>query len=175
MKLVFFGQNQHIFSPENLLLDPKIQILTFSTHWGNAFLCQFSSCDYKEVYKHIRDRDVLFMALHAADPSGLTLQAGCQVVVDPPLKSRNCLREHPWRPPCLCEHAMSPGCIKQSHIQCIGVCTRGRSCDAVCASVRYDQYQVQTERHKDQWAVIMKSRPLMIISKLLMNLECHVC
>lgn len=74
------------------------------------------------------------------------------------------------------------GCIESTceHVACtyacvFCVCTWGRSCYTVCANVRYDQYQMPTERHKDQWAVIMKSRPLMIISRLLMNSECHVC
>lgn len=34
------------------------------------------------VQEHIRVQDVLFMPLNEADPSGATLWAGCQIVVD---------------------------------------------------------------------------------------------
>lgn len=39
-----------------------------------------------------------------ADPSGLTLWAGCQIVVDPSLKPRNCVRVriYDYLPACVC-------------------------------------------------------------------------
>lgn len=130
-----------------------------------------------EYGRKIWVQDILFMTLAAADPSRLTLWAVCQVVVDTNFKHCQA-KEH-----CLCVcvyNCLTMLCVTLMCVWCSIVAPNqlintGCSCFSVCASVRYDQYQVQTERHKDQWAVIMKSRLLMIISQLLMNLECHVC
>ena len=132
------------------------------------------------VWISVRDyraEDVLFMVPSAAHPSGLTLWAGCQIVVDP--WSRETVRIYDYLPASMC---VCVCVVIWTHQITHTYSTFGRVCVHKVAAailfargVRYDQYQVQTERHKDQWAVIMKSRPLMIISRLLMNLERRVC
>lgn len=132
------------------------------------------------VWISVRDyrvEDVLFMVRSAADPSGLTLWAGCQIVVDP--WSRETVRIYDYLPASMCVFVCEVIWKHQiTHTYSTSVCVCVHKVAAAILFARgvgYDQYQVQTERHKDQWAVIMKSRPLMIISRLLMNLERHVC
>ena len=132
------------------------------------------------VWISVRDyraEDVLFMVPSAAHPSGLTLWAGCQIVVDP--WSRETVRIYDYLPDsmcvCVCVVIWTHQ-ITHTYSTFARVCVHKVAAAILFArGVRYDQYQVQTERHKDQWAVIMKSRPLMIISRLLMNLERRVC